>query len=305
MSQDTSTTVAFIGLGNMGGPMAVNLIKAGHSVIGFDLAPAALEAAREAGVPLAEDAAAAVAQADVVVTMLPSGRHVLDAYQELLPAARPGTLFIDSSTISVEDARIAAERADVAGHRAIDAPVSGGVGGATAGTLAFMVGGAEADVAAAQPVLEPMAGKVIHCGPSGAGQAAKVCNNMILAITMIGVSEAFVLGEQLGLTHQALYDVASVSSGQCWSLTTYCPVPGPVPTSPANNDYRPGFAAALMNKDLGLAMDAVASTGVEARLGSLAAQVYSQFAESGNGGVDFSGIINEIRSHSPTKEGQA
>lgn len=305
MSTDPTTTVAFIGLGNMGGPMAVNLTKAGYRVVGFDLAPAAVQAAGEAGIPVAAGPVEAVAEADVVITMLPSGKHVLDAYEDLLPAARPGTLFIDSSTISVEDARIAAERAHVAGHRAIDAPVSGGVGGATAGTLAFMVGGADDHVAEAAPILEPMAGKVIHCGPAGAGQAAKVCNNMILAITMIGVSEAFVLGEGLGLTHQALYDVASVSSGQCWSLTTYCPVPGPVPTSPANNDYLPGFAAALMNKDLGLAMDAVESTGVEARLGSLAAQVYRQFAEGGHGGVDFSGIINEIRSHSTTKEGQA
>lgn len=305
MSTPDSTTgqirrVAFLGMGNMGSPMARNLVAAGFDVVGYDPFEAAAAKAREAGLTVAESAESAVAEADAVITMLPSGRHVLEAYDTLLAAARPGTLFIDSSTISVEDAREAATRANAAGHKAIDAPVSGGVGGAEAGTLAFMVGGNEADVALAQAVLEPMAGRVVHCGESGAGQAAKVCNNMILAITMIGVSEAFVLGEGLGLSHEALFDVASVSSGQCWSLTTYCPVPGPVPTSPANNDYQPGFATALMHKDLGLAMDAVSSTGVEARLGSLAAEVYRKFAEAGHGGTDFSGIINEIREHSGT-----
>lgn len=292
------TRVAFIGLGNMGGPMARNLKSAGYPVVGFDLVDDAVRTARDAGIEVTATAAEAATGADVVITMLPSGAAVLGVYDELLPVAAPGALFIDSSTISVADAREAATRADAAGHRSVDAPVSGGVGGAEAGTLAFMVGGAEADVAEAGPLLEPMAGRVVHAGEAGSGQAAKVCNNMILGISMIGVSEAFVLGEKLGLSHQALYDVASVSSGQCWSLTTYCPVPGPVPTSPANRDYQPGFAAALMNKDLGLAMDAVAETGAEARLGTVAAEVYRAFAESGSGGVDFSGIINEIRDHS-------
>lgn len=298
MSEPTYRRIAFIGLGNMGGPMARNLAAAGFPVVGFDLVDSAIAAAREAGIEVTATAVEAATGADVVITMLPSGAHVLSVYAELLPVAAPNALFIDSSTISVADAREAATLADAAGHRSVDAPVSGGVGGAQAGTLAFMVGGADADVAQAGPVLEPMAGRVVHCGEAGSGQAAKVCNNMILAISMIGVSEAFVLGEKLGLSHQALYDVASVSSGQCWSLTTYCPVPGPVPASPANRDYQPGFATALMVKDLGLAMDAVAETGAEARLGTLAADVYRAFAESGSGGVDFSGIINEIRDHS-------
>lgn len=299
----TNRTVAFLGLGNMGAPMARNLAAAGFTVVGYDPVDAAREQLRESGLSVADSAVEAVAEAQVVITMLPSGTHVLQAYDTLLEAAPAGTLFIDSSTISVEDAREAAERAVAAGHRAIDAPVSGGVGGAEAGTLAFMVGGTDEDVALAGPVLEPMAGRVVHCGLPGSGQAAKVCNNMILAITMIGVSEAFVLGEGLGLSHQALYDVASVSSGQCWSLTTYCPVPGPVPTSPANNDYLPGFSSALMTKDLGLAMDAVAGTGSQARLGSLAAQVYSAFTEAGSGGTDFSGIIQEIREQSTSTDG--
>lgn len=302
MTEPSSTQpyarIAFIGLGNMGGPMARNLHAAGFPVVGFDLVADAVDAASAAGIEVAGTAADAAAGADAVITMLPSGAHVLAVYRELLPVAAPGALFIDSSTISVADAREAAAQAHAAGHRSLDAPVSGGVSGAEAGTLAFMVGGADADVAEAGPVLEPMAGRVVHAGESGSGQAAKVCNNMILAISMIGVSEAFVLGEKLGLSHQALYDVASVSSGQCWSLTTYCPVPGPVPASPANRDYQPGFATALMVKDLGLAMDAVAQTGAQARLGSVAAQVYRAFAESGSGGVDFSGIINEIRDHS-------
>ncbi|QSB05626.1 3-hydroxyisobutyrate dehydrogenase [Natronoglycomyces albus] len=295
------TSIAFIGLGNMGGPMAANLVKAGHSVTGFDLVPAALEAAREQGVTIASSAPEAVADVDVVITMLPSGKHVLDAYgtgEGLLAAAKPDTLFIDSSTISVDDARVAAKRANAAGHRSIDAPVSGGVMGASAGTLTFMVGGSEADFGKAQPVLEPMAGRVVHCGEAGAGQAAKVCNNMMLAISMVGVSEAFVLGEKLGLTNQALYDVASTASGQCWALTTNCPVPGPVPGSPANRDYKPGFAVSLMSKDLGLAMDAIDSTGTHSQLGTLVAEIYRKFAEEGGAGFDFSGIINQIRDNS-------
>ncbi|WP_226345662.1 3-hydroxyisobutyrate dehydrogenase [Agilicoccus flavus] len=298
-----SRRIAVIGLGNMGGPMAANLVKAGHTVTGFDVSEAALAAATDAGVAVRPSAAEAVADAEVVLTMLPNGALVLGAYDELLPVAAPDTLFIDSSTISVADAREAAARAHAAGHRAIDAPVSGGVGGATAGTLTFMVGGSDADVADAGDVLEPMAGRVVHCGPAGAGQSVKVCNNLILAIHMIGVSEAFVLAEELGLSHQALFDVSSTATGQCWALNVNCPVPGPVPTSPANRDYAPGFASALMAKDLGLAMDAVHSTGVGARLGELAERIYRDFAAGEGGSRDFSAVIADVRAHSTDRAG--
>lgn len=292
-------TIAFIGLGNMGGPMAANLVKAGHAVIGFDLVAEALAQAKAAGVTIATDAAGAVAGADVVITMLPGGAHVLGAYRDgLLAAAAPGTLFIDSSTIDVDDARAAAALAVAAGHRAIDAPVSGGVVGATAATLTFMVGADDESFALAAPILQVMAGRVVHCGGSGAGQAAKVCNNMILGVSMIAVSEAFVLGEKLGLSNQALFDVASAASGQCWALTTNCPVPGPVPTSPANRDYQPGFSGALMAKDLGLALNALQTNGVAAELGTLAASIYRTFADEGGAGQDFSAIINTIRDNS-------
>ena len=292
-------TIAFLGLGNMGGPMAANLVAAGHTVAGFDVVPAALDRARERGVTVAQDAATAVAEADVVITMFPSGAQVLDAYRGgLLAAARPGTLFIDSSTIDVADAVAAHELAVAAGHRGMDAPVSGGTVGAEAGTLTFMVGAETDDFAAAQPILEIMGGRVVHCGGAGAGQAAKICNNMILGVSMIAVSEAFVLGEKLGLTNQALFDVASAASGQCWALTTNCPVPGPVPTSPANRDYQPGFAGALMAKDLGLALRALEQTGTAAELGPLAARIYQRYAEEGGAGRDFSGIITVIRDKS-------
>lgn len=289
-------TIAFIGLGNMGGPMAANLVKAGHSVSGFDLSAAMLDSAAAAGVRPASSAADAVTGAAVVITMLPAGRHVVGAYREqVLPAARPGTLFIDCSTIDVASAREAHALVAAAGGLSVDAPVSGGVGGATAGTLTFMAGGEEAAFAAARPILEAMGRKVVHCGAPGAGQAAKICNNMILGISMIAVSEAFVLGEKLGLSHQALFDVASTSSGQCWSLTSYCPVPGPVPTSPSNNDYKPGFAAALMLKDLALSQDAAAAVGADTALGRHARDLYARFAEAGQGGADFSAIIRAIR----------
>jgi len=292
-------TIAFLGLGNMGGPMAANLVAAGHAVHGFDVVPTALERAGASGVILAPDAVSAVAAAEVVITMFPSGAHVLDAYRDgLLAAARPGTLFIDSSTIDVADAIAVRELAIAAGHRGMDAPVSGGVMGAEAGTLTFMVGAESADFEAAHPILEVMAGRIVHCGGSGAGQAAKICNNMILGVSMIAVSEAFVLGEKLGLTHEALFEVASAASGQCWALTTNCPVPGPVPNSPANRDYQPGFAGALMAKDLGLALTALEQTGVAAELGPLAAQIYRRFAEEGGAGRDFSGIITVIRENS-------
>ena len=289
------TTIAFIGLGNMGNPMAANLVKAGHSVHGFDLVPENLETARENGVTVMADAAAAAEDADVVVTMLPAGKHVVSVYEDIAAKAKKGSLFIDSSTVDVESARKAHEIAGRHGHPSVDAPVSGGVGGAAAGTLTFMAGGAKDAFARAEPVLKPMAGKIVHCGDAGAGQAAKICNNMILGISMIAVGEAFVLAEKLGLSHQALFDVASTSSGQCWSLNTYCPVPGPVPTSPANRDYQPGFAAALMLKDLKLSQEAAQAAGAATPLGAEATQLYTLYNALGHGGTDFSGIIRFLR----------
>ncbi|WP_430331896.1 3-hydroxyisobutyrate dehydrogenase [Rhodococcus sp. ACT016] len=292
-------TVGFVGLGHMGGPMAANLAKAGYIVRGFDLAPAALEQAERDGITVVGSAVEAATDADVVITMLPSGKHVLGLYEGgLLAAARQGTLFVDCSTIDVADARAAHELLEQAGHRGIDAPVSGGVMGAAAGTLAFMVGGDDEDFEAARPLLEVMGRKVVHCGGPGVGQAAKICNNMILGVSMIAISEAFVLGEKLGLSNQALFDVASNASGQCWALTTNCPVPGPVPASPANNDYQPGFAAALMDKDLGLAANALRANGVDAELGMRAAELYRRFHETGHGDEDFSAIIRDIRDRS-------
>ncbi|RWN69870.1 MAG: 3-hydroxyisobutyrate dehydrogenase [Mesorhizobium sp.] len=289
------TTIAFIGLGNMGNPMAANLVKAGHTVHGFDLMPENLVIARDHGVVVMANAIAAVKGADVVITMLPAGKHVLSVYEDIAPKAKKGALLIDSSTIDVESARKAHGIAARHELLSIDAPVSGGTGGATAGTLTFMAGGSKDAFAKAEPVLKPMAGRIVHCGDDGAGQAAKICNNMMLGISMIGVAEAFVLAEKLGLSHQALFDVASTSSGQCWSLTTYCPVPGPVPTSPANNGYRPGFAAALMLKDLKLSQEAAQSVGAVTPLGAEAAQLYALFNAQGHAGADFSGIINFLR----------
>ncbi|NYF16791.1 3-hydroxyisobutyrate dehydrogenase [Microbacterium sp. AK009] len=297
--------VALLGLGHMGAPMARNLAAAGHDVIGFDVSGAARESAAASGLPVVDTAHEAVAAASVVVTMFQTGRQVIDAYEGGLLAAAPAdTLFIDCSTISVEDARTAHRLAEAAGHRALDAPVSGGVVGAENATLAFMVGGREDDFAAAEPLLSVMGRRVVHCGGAGLGQAAKVCNNMILAASQIVVAEAFVLGERLGLSHQALFDVASNASGQCWALTTNCPVPGPVPTSPANRDYQPGFAGALMAKDLGLAADAIAETGVDARVGLLARDLYRAFADGPGAGQDFSGIITMIRSGSDDPGGR-
>ena len=290
------TRIAFLGLGHMGLPMAKNLLAAGHDVIGFDVVPAAVEAASAAGLPVAQFGVDAVSGAEVVITMFPAGKHVIAAYQDgLLAAADPGTLFIESSTIAVDEARAAHELAIEAGHRNIDAPVSGGVVGAENGTLAFMVGGSDEDFAAALPLLETMGKRIVHCGGPGLGQAAKVCNNMVLGISQIAVAEAFVLGERLGLEHQALFDVVSQASGQCWAITTNCPVPGPVPTSPANRDYQPGFAGALMAKDLGLALQAIEGTGTDAQMGRLAQQIYAAFADGPGAARDFSGIITDIR----------
>ncbi|MBZ6077825.1 3-hydroxyisobutyrate dehydrogenase [Microvirga puerhi] len=289
------TDIAFIGLGNMGGPMAANLVKAGHEVVGFDLVPASCDQARADGIAVAGSAQDSVRDAAIVITMLPAGKHVLSVWSDILSAVKPGTLVIDCSTIDVESARKAHAMAKEHDLASLDAPVSGGVGGAKGATLTFMAGGSAAAFAKAEPILSQMGKKVVHCGEAGAGQAAKICNNMILGISMIGVAEAFVLAEKLGLSHQALFDVASTSSGQCWSLTTYCPVPGPVPTSPANNDYKPGFAAALMLKDLKLAQEAALASGATTPLGAEAAQLYSLFNNAGHEGEDFSGIINFIR----------
>ncbi|MFH0518636.1 3-hydroxyisobutyrate dehydrogenase [Streptomyces sp. M41] len=293
-----SRSIAFIGLGHMGGPMAANLAKAGHRVLGHDLVPEAMENAAGAGVEPVPSATEAVAGADVVISMLPAGRHVLGLYDDILTAARPGALLVDCSTIDVADARTAHERAVAAGMRALDAPVSGGVVGAEAATLTFMAGGGEAEFAEVRPLLEVMGKKAVHCGGPGAGQAAKICNNMILGVSMIAVSEAFVLAESLGLSHQALYDVAATASGQCWALSVNCPVPGPVPASPANRDYRPGFAASLMAKDLGLAANAVRAGGVDAELGLRAAELYTAYAERVGDSEDFSGIVRTIRDRS-------
>ena len=296
--------VAFLGLGHMGLPMARNLVGAGHDVVGFDVVPGAREAARASGLRVVNAATDAVADAEVVITMFAAGHQVIDAYRGgagrpgLLAAAPGGILFVDCSTIAVDEARAAHALAEAAGLRSVDAPVSGGVVGAENATLTFMVGGSDADVDAARPLLEVMGARVVHCGGPGLGQAAKVCNNMILAASQIVVAEAFVLGERLGLSHQALFDVAAHASGQCWALTTNCPVPGPVPSSPANRGFEPGFAGALMDKDLGLAEKAVELTGVDARMGMLARTIYREFVDGGGAGRDFSGIIESVRAPS-------
>ena len=290
--------IGFIGLGNMGAPMLANLVKAGHRVTAFDVSEAARGSGQAAGATIAASAGGVSDGADIVITMLPAGDHVLSVYQDTdgpLRRARPGALFIDCSTIDVDSASRAHVLAHDAGMLSLDAPVSGGVGGATAGTLTFMVGGAAEAFAGGESVLAHMGRRIVHCGGDGAGQAAKICNNMVLGISMIAVGEAFVLGEKLGLTHQALFDVVSTASGQCWSLTSYCPVPGPVPASPANNDYKPGFAAELMLKDLSLALAAARSTGADCALGEHAQQIYAKFNASGHAGEDFSAVIRDIR----------
>jgi len=291
------TNIAFIGLGNMGGPMAANLVKAGHNVTGFDLSPASCDQARSDGVNVAGSAADAVREAEIVVTMLPAGKHVLAVWADILPSAKEGALLIDCSTVDVESARKAHGLAGAQnrGLMSLDAPVSGGVGGARGATLTFMAGGAKEAFDRAEPVLSRMGKRVVHCGEAGAGQAAKICNNMILGISMIGVAEAFVLGEKLGLSHQALFDVASTSSGQCWALMNHCPVPDLVPTSAANNGYKPGFAAALMLKDLRLAQEAALASGASTPLGAEAAQLFALFNDSGHGDTDYSGIVNFLR----------
>jgi 3-hydroxyisobutyrate dehydrogenase len=287
--------IAFIGLGNMGGPMAANLVKAQHQVTAFDLNDAAVGAAVEKGARKAASTAEAVKDAEIVITMLPAGKHVREVYEkDVLGKAAKGALLIDCSTIDVDSARHVAALAERAGHPMVDAPVSGGVGGATAGTLTFMVGGPDAAFAKARPFLEQMGKNIVHTGASGAGQAVKICNNMMLAVSMLGVAEAFMLGKRLGLDFQKIFDVTSTSSGQSWALTNYCPVPGPVPTSPANRDYQAGFTAAMMLKDLMLAQQAAIGAGASTPLGAEAAQLFTLFVGQGNGAKDFSGIIKML-----------
>ncbi|MEQ1890222.1 MAG: 3-hydroxyisobutyrate dehydrogenase [Alphaproteobacteria bacterium] len=290
--------IGFIGLGNMGRPMMRNLLKAGHQVRAFDVMAPAREAAAQDGATVVNEAAAVLEGADAVITMLPAGEHVRSIYlgtDGLLASVRGKPIFIDCSTIDVGAAREVALAASQAGLDMVDAPVSGGVGGAAAGTLTIMVGGAEAAFARAKPYLEPLSRLMVHAGGSGNGQAAKACNNMILGITMIGVCEAFVLGEKLGLDHAKLFEVTANASGQCWSISNYCPVPGPVPASPANNDYKAGFTAAMMLKDLKLAQQAALATGASTPLGAEAQSIYSLFNAAGFGDKDFSGIIQFLR----------
>ena len=291
-------TIGFIGLGNMGAPMAANLLKAGHQVIGFDLVPAAVEALVAKGGQAAKSAAEAAAAGSIVITMLPAGPQVRAVYLEeggVLASTRRGALLIDCSTIDVESARVVAAAAKRAGFDMLDAPVSGGTAGAEAASLTFMFGGEAQVFARAQPLLAAMGRTIVHAGPAGNGQAAKICNNMILGVSMIAVCEGFALAERLGLAAQTLFDISTKSSGQCWALTSYCPVPGPVPASPANREYSAGFTAAMMLKDLRLAQQAAGATAAATPLGASAASLYQLFVDDGAAGVDFSGIYRFIR----------
>ncbi len=290
--------IGFIGLGNMGGPMARNLLKAGHQVAVFDLVPELVAQLVKDGAVAASSPADAARTAEVVVTMLPAGEHMREVYLgagNVLKAAAPRTLLIDSSTIDVETAREVAAAAAAADRLMVDAPVSGGTAGAAAGTLTFMVGGPPEAFAAAQQFLEAMGKTIVYAGGAGNGQAAKICNNMILGISMIAVSEAFALAEKLGLEPQKLFEIASKSSGQCWSLTSYCPVPGPVPSSPANRGYKAGFTADMMLKDLRLSQEAATKTAALTPLGAAATGLYSRYTEGGYGSSDFSGIVRMLR----------
>jgi 3-hydroxyisobutyrate dehydrogenase len=286
--------VGFIGLGNMGGPMAVNLINAGHDVTGFDLSEKLVNDLEREGGTGAISIAEAAAGAEFIFTMLPAGKHVEIVYGSdtgVFANARPGAALVDCSTIDVATARRVGQAAAKRGYSMLDAPVSGGVAGAVAGTLTFMVGGSEVAFSTVEPMLKIMGETIVHAGKAGSGQAAKICNNMILGISMIGVSEAFALADRLQLDRQKLFDISSTASGQCWSLTSYCPVPGPVPTSPANHDYAAGFTAAMMLKDLKLAGEASKESGASTPLGSLACQLYNMYCNEGNQDVDFSGIF--------------
>jgi 3-hydroxyisobutyrate dehydrogenase len=297
-----TATIGFVGLGNMGLPMALNLLKAGHKVAAFDLNGAALRAAADAGAVAAASAPAAIREAQIVVTMLPEGRHVRAVClgsDGLIAGAHPDALLIDCSTIDVETSRAVHAAAAEKGLGMVDAPVSGGVPGAEAATLTFMVGGTEADFARARPVLERMGKTIIHAGPAGNGQAAKICNNMLLGIHMISVAEAFGLAQRLGLEAERLFEIVKGSSGQCWSMTTYCPVPGLAPAAASNREFQPGFTAAMMLKDLRLAQTAAAQAGAATPLGAEAAQLYGLFARAGNEALDFSAIIKMITGTAP------
>jgi len=286
--------IAFIGLGNMGGGMAANLVKAGHEVRAFDLSEAALAAAREAGCQTFATAREACAEAEAVVSMLPNGAIVRQVYwNDVIGHAPEGAILLDCSTIDVATAREVISVTEAHNYQMVDAPVSGGIAAANGGTLTFMVGGSDEAFARAQPILAAMGKAVIHAGGPGTGQAAKICNNMLLAIHMIGTCEAFAMAEKLGLDPQTFYDIASVSSGQCWSMTSYCPVPGVGPVTPADNGYQGGFAAGLMLKDLKLAMEAAAGSGAKVELGEHAQAIYEAFAKD-NAGSDFSGIIRTL-----------
>ncbi len=293
----TIKTIAFIGLGNMGGPMAANMVKGGFAVTAYDLSETALAQAKKNGCEAAQSVAEAVSGKDAVITMLPAGKHVRAVYggaDGIFASARAGALFCDCSTIDVQSARDVATEAQAHSFDMVDSPVSGGVAAASAGTLAFMVGGSDAAFNKAQSVLDPMAKTVLHAGGNGAGQAAKICNNMLLGITMIGTAEAFVLAKKLGLDPQRFFDISSNASGQNWSMTSYCPEPGPVPASPANNGYKPGFAAAMMLKDLRLAQEAAQNAGASTPLGAEAQALYALFDSLGGGDTDFSGIIQML-----------
>ena len=288
--------IGFIGLGNMGLPMAKNLIAAGHDVTGFDLVAEANAALVEAGGKVAGSAAECVAGNGFVITMLPAGKHVCAVYGEsVLTNAQSGAQLIDCSTIDVDSARAVTAQAAEAGFDMLDAPVSGGTTGAAAGTLTFMVGGSDVGFALAKPLLEIMGKTLVHAGGAGNGQAAKICNNMILGISMLAVCEGFTMAEKLGVDTQKLFDITSTASAQCWAINTYCPVPGPVPTSPANRDYQPGFTTAMMSKDMNLSQDASNSAGANTPLGAQAAEMYEKFMAAGNGELDFSSIIRMVR----------
>ncbi|WP_417676978.1 3-hydroxyisobutyrate dehydrogenase [Pseudodonghicola sp.] len=279
--------IGFIGLGNMGGPMAANLAKAGHEVTGFDMAPVQID-----GVTMAGSAAEAATGADVVITMLPNGAILRDVAAQVIPAMTAGACLVDCSTVDVDSARAVAAEAEAAGLLAVDAPVSGGVGGATAGTLTFMAGGSDQAFAVAKPLFDIMGQKAVHCGDAGAGQAAKICNNMILGVTMIATCEAFALADKLGLDRQKMFDVVSTSSGYSWTMNAYCPAPGVGPQSPADNGYKPGFASELMLKDLRLSQQAAESADADTPMGALAQQLYAQFVETEDGkGMDFSAML--------------
>ena len=288
--------IAFIGLGNMGGGMAANLVKAGHEVHAFDLSPEALARAKDNGCHTYTSVQEAVQGAEAVVSMLPNGKIVDSVFTaDVIGHAPTSALLLDCSTIDVATARKVAEAASAAGYEMVDAPVSGGIAAANGGTLTFMVGGSAEAFAKAEPILSAMGKAVIHAGASGAGQAAKICNNMILGATMIATCEAFALAEKLGLDLQTFFDISSKASGQSWSMTSYCPVPGVGPQSPADNGYQGGFAAALMLKDMRLALDAAQSVGSKVPMGARAEELYAAFEAAGNGSVDFSGIIRTFQ----------